>query len=412
MALTEEQKKLFSELFQELGSSLDISETQHNAAVKSYQAVGEWLSKDGSELKPYSPDVLPQGSFMLGTMIKPINENDDLDIDLVCQLNGKNSDWTQCDLKQKVGNRLKSNDIYKGMIKKPEGRRCWTLEYRKDTENQKVRYHIDVLPCIVDSDYRFFLEKSFADSVFNVDKLVLRITDKDSSNYEIDTNLQTWLKSNPFGLGRWFFQQAVIDFGKSFTINESIQRVPKYKANKLPLQRIVQILKRHRDIMFNGDEDKPISIIITTLAAHVYNKESMLSEGLINVVDKMLDYVFDAPDPRTGNIIKWVRNPVNESENFADKWPENPKRQENFYKWHAKLKKDIHDIFDKRGGLDIVQESFYDPFGKDIVTKAFSNYSERILKARQDGNLKMAAGTGILGEVGTTIKSHNFHGNY
>lgn len=44
------------------------------------------------------------------------------------------------------------------------------------------------------------------------------------------------------------------------------------------LQRIVQILKRHRDIMFNGDEDKPISIIITTLASRAYRGETNLSK--------------------------------------------------------------------------------------------------------------------------------------
>ena len=51
---------------------------------------------------------------------------------------------------------------------------------------------------------------------------------------------------------------------------ESVRAVPKYQSNKTPLQRAVQILKRHRDIMFAGDEDKPVSIIITTLAAKAY----------------------------------------------------------------------------------------------------------------------------------------------
>lgn len=42
---------------------------------------------------------------------------------------------------------------------------------------------------------------------------------------------------------------------------------------RTPLQRAIQIMKRHRDMRFNGhrDEDhKPISMIITTLAAKLY----------------------------------------------------------------------------------------------------------------------------------------------
>ena len=60
--------------------------------------------------------------------------------------------------------------------------------------------------------------------------------------------------------------------------------MPAYKEKKSPLQRVVQILKRHRDLMFNGDESKPISIIITTLAARAYNKETDVLDALVNVV--------------------------------------------------------------------------------------------------------------------------------
>ena len=55
-----------------------------------------------------------------------------------------------------------------------------------------------------------------------------------------------------------------------------VEDVPEYQV-KTPLQQGIQILKRHRDIMFVEDpDDKPISIIITTLAAHAYNNESYL----------------------------------------------------------------------------------------------------------------------------------------
>ena len=47
------------------------------------------------------------------------------------------------------------------------------------------------------------------------------------------------------------------------------------------------------------------------------------------------------------------------------------------------------------------------PFGKDAVTKAFSSYGEKYLKQRESGVMKMAAGTGMLGETGrTSVPQH------
>lgn len=47
------------------------------------------------------------------------------------------------------------------------------------------------------------------------------------------------------------------------------------------------------------------------------------------------------------------------------------------------------------------------PFGKELVTKTFSNYGDNLLKRRESGGLKMAAGTGLISEVGrTNIPQH------
>ena len=404
--LTKEQKQQFSDILEELGKTLDISETHYEAAVKSYEAVGNWLAKEDSNLAPYSPEILPQGSFMLGTMVKPINEKDDLDIDLVCQLKGKNPEWTQEDLKHKVGDRIKDHDTYKQMLD-DEGRRCWTLVY-----SDAANYHLDILPSIVDKGYRMILEKAFSDTELkDIEKLGIRITDNQMDNYEWEASHLEWLKSNPFGYGRWFFQQAILDFRKAFSLNESIAPVPKFKKEKLPLQRVVQILKRHRDMLFNGHEHKPISIIITTLASKAYNKEVDIIEALIHVVNDMENYIEERWSDDHGKVIKWISNPVNDEENFADKWQEYPQREKNFYHWLSEVKKDLNNIFGQSGkGLQFINESMVKPFGKDAVTKAFSNYGENLRKQREGGSLNVAAKTGMIGTAGTAVKNHNFYG--
>lgn len=408
--LTKEQKEEFSEILEELGSTLDITETQYNAAVKSYEAVGLWLSKEDSELAKYEPKIRTQGSFMLGTMIQPEHEDDDLDIDLVCQLQGKNENWTQEHLKHAVGNRLKAHNLYKEMLDE-EGRRCWTLLYRQEAETEKEKYHMDILPSIVDKGYRTILDKIFSErELIDLDRLAIRITDNKKPNYPIERNHLEWLKSNPFGYGRWFYQQAILESVKGFSINEAVQDVPKYRKRKLPLQRVVQILKRHRDMMFKGHEHKPISIIITTLAAKSYNKEEDVIDALVNVIERMPNHIEEAFSSEHGGMIKVILNPVNRHENFADKWVAEPERQENFYKWMKQVKIDIQKALNTSGGLPLIQESFELPFGKSIVTKAFSNYGNNMRMKRESGVLKMAAGTGMLGTIGTTVKGHNFHG--
>ena len=73
--LTQEEKRQFSEILETLGETLDITESQYDTVVSSYKAVGEWLAELESSLAPYKPVIRPQGSFMLGTMVKPICES-------------------------------------------------------------------------------------------------------------------------------------------------------------------------------------------------------------------------------------------------------------------------------------------------------------------------------------------------
>ncbi len=406
--LTQEEKNQFSEILETLGETLDITETQYKAAVSSYGAVGEWLAKPESSLYPFKPVIRPQGSFLLGTMIKPVCEDDDLDIDLVCELTGKNPQWAQYHLKQVVGNRLKDNETYKNMLDK-EGRRCWTLLY-----SDNANYHMDILPSIVSSGYNIVLEKAFSASTLdmNYESLAIRITDNKQNNYYTDTVTDNWMKSNPFGYGRWFFNAAdIASFRKSIILSEAVSPVPKYNKEKLPLQRVVQILKRHRDMMFNGDEDKPISIIITTLASRAYGKETSVIDALTNVVTNMRNYIESRYDPNTGKVVKWIPNPVNPEENFADKWVEHPQREKNFNKWLDQVESDIQTIVQKRG-LQFIAEAMKKPFGEQTVTKTFSTLGERKLNLRENGALKMTTGTGILSSVGSvTTAAHNFHGN-
>jgi len=415
--------KEISEFLEELGKELDITKTEYEAIVKSYDAVGDWLSKQTSSLINYNPKILPQGSFMLGTIVRPICDEDDIDIDLVCKLEKKPISWTQKELKLKIGDRLKENSDYNRMLFDYKdgdyyvegGRRCWTLKY-----SDVAGYHMDILPSFADSNLTFLMEKRFSYEELNkeeLNKLAIRITDTERDNYDTDTDVENWHKSNPFGYATWFLNKAQISRTKFFSLNESVDPVRAFQDEKLPLQRVVQLLKRHRDIMFSSEnynsENKPISIIITTLASRAYDKSENLIDAYTNIVKRMRDFIEERINPETGKTEKWVPNPANtKNENFADKWKEVEQKQDYFYLWLNKLEEDLTKLNDGQGkGLQSLNENFSNMYGKEITKKVFSNYGNKNTLLREEGKRRMAEGTGMLGTVGVTIPSHNFEGN-
>ena len=407
-----EKDKELNEVLEELAKNLDITDTEDAAIRLSYQAVGEYLSQEGSSLSEYDVEIFPQGSFNLGTIIRPIVEGDDLDIDLVCELKSKKPEWTQYDVKQQVGDRLKESKRYKELLDE-EGRRCWTLLYRDNAITTTQKYHMDILPSIVDKNYKTIVREMFSArelSESDYDKAAIRITDNESPDYKTSPLPLTWLKSNPFGYARWFeLQQQKGDTRdvRLFT-RDDVNPLPAKRKNKTTLQRVVQLLKRHRDIHYGGDDDKPISIIITTLAAKAYDGEKDLVIAFRNVVAKMRNQIETRIED--GKEIKWVQNPVNSQENFADKWPESPRKQRLFYEWLDKLEANTQNIVSSRDRL-VLERHFSDSFGKDMSQKTFAALAKRKLEERKSGSLRMGA-TGVLSSVGSTAVAagHNFFG--
>ena len=350
--MVQERRNEFRQFLQGLAESLDISETQYEAAVKHYEAVGDWLNKEDSPISVHSPQIFPQGSFRLGTMIKPINDGDEYDIDLVCEMKTLSKDRvTQKQLKEMVGDRLKANERYRKMLE--EGNRCWTLQYA-----DSARFHMDILPAIPDNEINGIAKMIGA----NLAASAILITDKD---------LRQWQSSNPIGYAEWFKDRMRVQFDANRmllaeSLRASVEDVPEYKV-KTPLQRSIQILKRHRDIMFENDQDdRPISIIISTLAARTYNNEADLLDALQIIVSKMPSLI-----ERDGKGNAFVANPVNPLENFADKWEKYPQRETKFRHWLKQVRADLDAALSAESLRDMT-EGLKPRFGDRIVNNAVS----------------------------------------
>ena len=379
--MTEKEKQLGTWLSQ-IADELNITPTMLDKAVKSYTAVGTWLS-DGI---PYDVKITPQGSMNLGTVVRPITEKDEYDVDLVCLLkNGSTLPLSR--IKSLVGDRLKAHGTYRQMLEE-EGKRCWTMQYDE--------FHMDILPCVPKNNY-------YVEPYLTAIKLTHK---KDWGSYEPRF-------SDPYAYHAWFEDRMkdILHIEKSNYAarnNVDITKVPTYKA-RTPLQKAIQLLKRHRDILFqDNDEDAPISIIITTLAALAYNGEANVYEALCNIVEKMPQFI-----EKRGSEY-WIANPVMHEENFADKWNEVPSKPAAFAYWLQRVKKDL--ITDPLAcfGQDNIANQYKQALGKTPVERAACAIGNATRTARENGNLYI---NGLTGGITTTpvkkskpVKEHTFFG--
>ena len=75
-------KSAINELYRRYAIAIDISDEMFEKAVGEYKALGKWIDQ---ETPDYKISIYPQGSFALRTVVRPISDEDDYDLDLVCE---------------------------------------------------------------------------------------------------------------------------------------------------------------------------------------------------------------------------------------------------------------------------------------------------------------------------------------
>ena len=352
---------------------LDISDQDYRRVVSSYTAVGGSLAEywDGS---PAGGEVYPQGSVRLGTITRNIHRNDEIDINLVARRDLDKESVTQAALKEDVGAGLELfiKGDPEGSPEMEEGKRCWTLQY--------PGFHVDVLPALPDAA---------------TGGTGISIT---------DTEVSQWLPSNPIGYANWFHTVMREEYIALTEKAMAIAPVPEWSI-KTTLQRTVQALKRHRDIYFTGHlEDRPVSVIITTLAAQAYIGGESLYDVLRAVTAAMPGLV------EVKNDVHVVSNPVQPKENFADRWRDHPRRANRFFEWAERAAADFGGLGETRG-VDTVLEKMALAFGERPAEHAQRTAGTGLFESRRNGRLAMVTGTGTLAETGSRpVRNHSFYG--
>lgn len=377
-----ETPDLLVELLTGAVEQLDIPRPVFEALIRRYDHLAHWMRDHGLSI---SAEIYPQGSMRLGTPVRPDTDSQDFDIDMVLLLFVDKEDITKVELRDEVGALLRAyrraHGAAMGVTELDEKGRCWTLEY------EGLGFHLDVLPAIPDA----VAESSSA----------ILLTDRD---------LHLWQHSDPIGYAEWFLidripwdvtVRASAELARQLDV--SVEDVPRFLV-RTPLQRAVQIAKRHRDVYFRADPDhRPPSILVTTLVAASYNHEP----GVLQILERFLQSAPGLVENRSG--VWWVPNPVAPEENFADKWNTHPGRREAFWEWAAALRSDL-DEASHSSGFDAVAAALGRSFGEEPIRAAATAIGKSF------GGSAALAGPAI-GSTGHLVRSqprraapHTFHG--
>lgn len=315
----------------QLAEELAVPQDRFDQAERRYKDLGEFLHRDESKVNIFDPEVYIQGSFALGTPIKPVSSDEDYDLDIVVVFRSlSKAQISQFDLRALLREELeayrKARRIQHNV---EESRRCCTLEYADGAQ-----FHMDVLPAVHNEvDMRIVLSECLADEALAEGAIAITDNEMIATYNRINDD---WPRSNPRGYASWFKASQIVQLNEQRRalldsqgkVTANVEEVPVFRV-RTPLQSAIMVLKRHRDEWFAEDDSKlkVISVILTTLSTHAYEGENRVSDAISKILRDMHLPIKEV------NGVTWIENPTDPTENFADRWEEFPERRDAFYIW-------------------------------------------------------------------------------
>lgn len=337
--------------------NLDISPSMYKNAVEKYTHLAQYLKDHGIEA-----DMYPQGSFALGTVVRPVAKNEDAsyDLDFVCQVRKSREQLSASELRKEVEGILSSSNLYGGKLKIYD--KCITVYY---ADVGGIGFSIDIVPAADES----FDNKHRLATKSNKPGLMttaIAIPKHCEKNY-------VWITNNPKGYRTWFesinapFLEAVEREQRLQILQENksvyatIEEIPKEMVRS-SVQRVIQILKYHRDVYYSafvdGDDTKPISAIIGTIVAQIaeYLPKNLSTFELLqhvlgdfntygqhqNLNESQFASLYPGKNLITKNGSRWeIKNPANPEDNLADQWNQDANIPRRFFRWIAAAREDL-----------------------------------------------------------------------
>lgn len=376
-----------NDLLDSIGEKLQISKTAYDQAKDRYRTITEWLNKPESRLALYKPHIFSQGSLKIRTTIKP-SSSEEYDLDLVCLLNTTPETFGNAThVLDLIENRLNENGSYKGKVERKN--RCIRLNYANE-------FHMDILPACPDPSPNILDQYG---------KHCVKVP---------DCSLQDWKHSNPKGYAMWFENKAIKaikNFGKARKSHEPLPEQISYEQLAV-LPRVVQLMKRHRDITLQDLEvkERPISIVLTTLAARSYNGSLSVIDALEHILFNIkLHIEFNATQGR--HIV--VPNPTNQKEILSERWSNDPQLYKTFTNWIVNFSNQISHL--RKLATTERGELLKEMFGETAV-QVTGDFAKKVAEVKNNGNLAIDRFSGIIVTQNVPesvpVKDNNYHGDF
>ena len=387
-------------LLDHIGQELEIPEGRYLEAEKRYNSVIAYLN-GCPVLSRFDPHSFPQGSFALGTTVRPLH-GEEYDLDFIYLLRGAHRNtYTEQQIYDFLFARLKGNGTYASMVELKK--RCVRIIYANE-------FHLDITPA------------------------VNNLTCPNGSILVPDRKLRIWKPSHPQGYVDWFKPIATLmprlpqdakqfSEGRHLVTLSSADPVPSQHEPRGILRRAVQFMKRHRDVYRESNPRQadfvPISVIITTLATHAYRAVVGLGEhespfDVLNLLVEMMPQFIQESRDWQGRPTYNVPNPTVAGENFADKWQNDEGRYYNtFMAWHRTVQHDLLQLQNLHG-RDELRKSLQLTLGGSEVTRVFDRQVQQVSQARATNQLVVAKPASIItaatAAVPLVVPRNNFYG--
>ena len=380
-------------LLADIAIRIQLSQTAYRKAVQRYEALSDWIEREGSPLAQRVELSYPQGSMATGSAISSKITNDDFDLDFVLQISCR--DMTPQQVLELLFEAINGEpgSGYHGKVRRRT--RCVTVEYSG--------MHLDVTPA-----ERLAGTQERESEIFH---------------HKAPENGRRII-ANPYGFAEWFkIRTPDTGFGVAYASRASLHEQALFEAaetepvppneslaqKSLPVVAL-QLFKRWRNVQYQHRSGrKPPSILLSKLVADAAGRSNTLSVEMLHQAQSMLSFF---KQMHGDSKLVHVVNPVCPADVLTDRWPSSLDNQ-------AVFVRDLHKLVElltrlSECDLEEMKRIMVELFGEGPTTKAFENFAKRDGSRVRQGQILHQPKTGRIvgsGVAGGAVSSgHSFYG--